>query len=152
MLKRFLATPIRHFVAAQSGKAAVLFGLALVPLAGLVGAACDYTRAATARAEMQAVADETAIMLAQQAQGQGAAAIRQKAEAYFRSHYQRHDVAGLEVAAAYDDADQHMAVTTQGRLNTDFMSLFGVEIMTVQVQAAAVPTAAAVEGKPAPQG
>jgi len=152
MQKNSLATRIRHFATAESGKAVVLFGLALVPLAGLVGAACDYTRAATARAEMQAVADATANMLAQEPAGLSADLVRQKAGDYFRAHYQRRDVAGLEIAAGYDEGGaRHVAVATQGSLDTDFMRLFGVETMTVRAESALVRKTVAAAGDPVPR-
>lgn len=136
MKKISVTAAIRRVWGAEGASARVLFGLAVVPLIGLVGAACDYTNAATARTEMQAVADATARMLAQEPAGLTPAAVRQKADAYFRARYQRQDVADLEIAAAYgDDGARHVSVTTQGRLDTQFMSLFGVETMMIHGEA-----------------
>lgn len=138
MKKISVTAAIGRVWAAEGASARVLFGLAVVPLIGLVGAACDYTRAATARTEMQVVADATARMLAQEPVGLTPLAARQKAESYFRARYQRQDVVDLEIAAAYgSDGVRHASVTTQGRLDTQFMSLFGVETMMIHGEAAA---------------
>lgn len=53
-----------RFVRAKDGNIAVTFGIASVPLFCFVGAAMDYSRAATARTAMQAVLDSTVLMVA----------------------------------------------------------------------------------------
>jgi Flp pilus assembly protein TadG len=53
-----------RFVRAKDGNIAVTFALASVPLFCFVGAAIDYSRAATARTAMQAVLDSTVLMVA----------------------------------------------------------------------------------------
>src|SRR2546423_13981000 len=58
--RMFLAS----LVASDSGNIAVIFGLAVIPVIGLVGAAVDYSRANLVRAEMQNALDSTTLMLA----------------------------------------------------------------------------------------
>src|SRR4030081_2566813 len=47
-----------------AGNLAIIFGLAFIPIIGLVGAAVDYSRANLVRAEMQNALDSTTLMLA----------------------------------------------------------------------------------------
>ena len=57
------------FRRADSGNVAVMFGIAIVPMLGLVGAAVDYARANNARSSMQAALDTAALMLSKDAAG-----------------------------------------------------------------------------------
>jgi Flp pilus assembly protein TadG len=52
------------FCDAQRGNAAIVFALSLIPLIGITGAAIDYTRGNSAKTDMQAALDATALMLA----------------------------------------------------------------------------------------
>jgi Flp pilus assembly protein TadG len=52
---------IRSFRRSTSGNVAMIFGLALIPVLGMVGAGVDYSRAANLRARLQAAADAAAV-------------------------------------------------------------------------------------------
>jgi Flp pilus assembly protein TadG len=58
---------LRRFGQDRSGNVIMLFGLALIPILGLAGAAIDYARATTARAELNAAVDSAALMAARDA-------------------------------------------------------------------------------------
>lgn len=60
-LTRRLSSGARALFHDRRGGVAVIFGLALVPLAGLMGAALDYSRAANARTTAQASVDGAVI-------------------------------------------------------------------------------------------
>ena len=51
----------------RSGNVAVIFGIAAIPVFGLVGAAVDYSRANAARTAMQVALDAAALMVAKEA-------------------------------------------------------------------------------------
>ncbi|MBD3848746.1 VWA domain-containing protein [Bosea sp. SSUT16] len=59
---------IGRFRKDQSGNILMLFGLALVPLMGVVGVAVDYSRASNARQSLNAAIDSAALMAARDAQ------------------------------------------------------------------------------------
>jgi len=61
---RRVARAASRFIRAKDGNIAVTFGIASVPLFCFVGAAIDYSRAATARTAMQAALDSTVLMVA----------------------------------------------------------------------------------------
>lgn len=125
--------------AAEGGHAVALFGLALVPLVGLVGAASDYNRAMVARTEMQAAADATVLMMARESAELTAGQLQQKAAGYFREHYRRADVAIVELTAICgNDGASHIDIAAQGALDTDFMGVVGIDAMTVHAKSSAV--------------
>ena len=51
----------------RRGNVAITFGLCLIPIAGMVGAAVDYSRANSVKAAMQAALDASALMLSKDA-------------------------------------------------------------------------------------
>jgi Flp pilus assembly protein TadG len=61
-MRHFLST-LGRFFADPRGNIAILFGLAVIPLIGVMGVALDYSQANAARAELQAAIDNTALML-----------------------------------------------------------------------------------------
>src|SRR4051794_27668856 len=62
-LTRQLRVLAKRFARADKGNVATMFAIAVLPLMGLVGAAVDYSRVASARSTMQAALDSTALML-----------------------------------------------------------------------------------------
>ncbi len=56
-----LAFLCRRFAADRTGAIAVVFALTLVPMLMAVGAAVDYSRAASLRSDLQAAADAAAL-------------------------------------------------------------------------------------------
>lgn len=55
---------INRLIADRRGATTILFGLILVPIVGFAGAAVDYSRANSAKAQLQRAADATALLLA----------------------------------------------------------------------------------------
>ncbi len=58
----------KRFGADQRGNIAMMFGLALVPLLGVMGVAIDYSRASNARQALNSAIDSAALMAARDAQ------------------------------------------------------------------------------------
>jgi len=80
---------------------APLLGLCIIPLVGAVGAAVDYSRAASVHTSMQMALDSTALMLSKQAQGLDGAALGSKATAYFNALFQRPEVSGVQITQEF---------------------------------------------------
>ncbi|KQK29168.1 hypothetical protein ARD30_19165 [Bosea thiooxidans] len=64
----FLQEMMRRFRRDQRGNVALLFGLTLVPMMGVVGVAVDYSRASNARQALSSAIDAAALMAARDAQ------------------------------------------------------------------------------------
>jgi len=122
----------------EGGNTLMLFGLSIIPVFGLAGAASDYSRAATARTEMQTAVDSTALMVAKEAQGLTAAQVTSKANTYFSGLYKRSDVSGLTIAASYTVSQgSTVTVTTSGSMQTYFMGILGQNTMTIHTSGTA---------------
>lgn len=69
LLARFdaLRRRLHAFRSDRRGNVLIMFGFALVPMIGLVGAAVDYSRASTARQMLNAAVDSAALMAARDA-------------------------------------------------------------------------------------
>ncbi|MEA1831187.1 pilus assembly protein [Methylobacterium durans] len=80
--------PLRHprFRTDQRGNIAIMFGLSLLPVLALSGAAIDYSQATTLRARLQAATDATALRLCQLPRTTSAADIKTKALAWMKSY------------------------------------------------------------------
>jgi Flp pilus assembly protein TadG len=66
-----------------------MLALAALPLFGFVGAAVDFSRAASARTAMQSALDATALMLSKDAPDLNAGDLDQKANDYFKAMFIR---------------------------------------------------------------
>lgn len=88
---------MRAFRSDKSGNVAIIFGLSLIPLFGLVGLAVDYNRAAGARTSLQAAVDATALMLSREATGLSADVLQRRATQYFTANFNRPDTRNLAV-------------------------------------------------------
>src|ERR1700719_1223152 len=65
-LMRRLLSCFRRLWSDRSGNIAIIFGLAIVPVMGAIGAAVDYSVANASRTAMQAALDNTALSLSKQ--------------------------------------------------------------------------------------
>ena len=86
-----------RFLRNRDAGVAPMMALAALPLFGFVGAAIDYSRAASVRTAMQAALDASALMLSKDAQTLTAATLAQKASDDFKAMFNRpeaYNVAG----------------------------------------------------------
>jgi Flp pilus assembly protein TadG len=129
-----IASQIRHavsrFPAANQGNIAVLFGVALLPILGFMGAAIDYTRVNSARSSMQAALDSTALMLAKDlSDGKiTVGEISGKATAYFNALYTNKDARSVAINATYTASSSQgstIQVNGSGAVITEFMKVAG---------------------------
>jgi len=113
----------------RQGSIAPLFGLAIIPLIAGVGAAVDYTRASAARTAFQSSLDSAALMLAKTAVVTPSDdALSAAATAYVNAMFHRTDTTNISVHAHYaTDGGSKVTVTGSATVNTDFMSIFGVD-------------------------
>ena len=122
----------RELRKATAGNVAVTFALTLIPVAGCVGAAVDYSRANSAKVAMQAAADATALMLSKTAATVTSAQLQTSATNYFKALFNRSEVTGLTVTPTYTaTGGSHITLKATGSLKADFMGLFGITNMSV---------------------
>ena len=123
LLDRFLGQ-WQAFRIAKSGNVAITFGLALIPVFGLVGAALDYSRANSARSAMQAALDSTALMLSKEP-GLTEAQMTQKGNDYFRAMYNRPDALNVQIASQYNPTSSSLTLSGSAVVDTTVARVLG---------------------------
>src|SRR5262245_53775582 len=117
----------RAFRQETSGATAFTFGLALIPVFGLVGAAVDYSRANSTRTQLQAALDSTALMLSKEAPSLTQAQVTQKANDYFNVAFTRPDALGKQLTVTYDPTGTSLTLAGTAFLNSTIARGIGVQ-------------------------
>ncbi len=119
---------LKRFRRDEGGNIAVLFGIAILPILGFVGAAVDYARVNNARTAMQTALDTAALMISKDTTGLTAAQINQKANDYFTALYKHPEALNVVITATYTKSTSEgskVVLTGSGTMNTDFMKVVG---------------------------
>ena len=112
----------------RDGGVAPMLALAAIPIMGFVGAAIDFSRAASVRTAMQTALDATALMLSKEAQGMAAADLQQKASNYFKANFTRpeaHDVQVTQMMSSPQEGNFTLKITGSGSIDPVFTKLLG---------------------------
>lgn len=117
----------RAFARDRHGGAAPMLALAALPLFGFVGAAVDFSRAASARTAMQAALDAAALLMVKAAQNADPAQLQSNASNYFNANFQNAEVANIQTAvqASSTSGGYLVNMTATGSINTRFMGIMG---------------------------
>jgi uncharacterized protein YegL len=105
-----------------------IFGMAIVPIAGMIGAAVDYSRANAARSAMQSALDSTALMLSKDAQNLDPALIEPTAQSYFAANFKHQAMSSYNVTAKFTTpapGSFALEVKASSTLQTVFAQLIG---------------------------
>jgi Flp pilus assembly protein TadG len=133
-----LAGVLRRFASASTGNAAMTFGLAVVPVVGLVGSAVDYSRMNSVKAAMQTAVDATALLLSKQAALSSNATLQSNALAYFKANFARPEVTNVTASATYaGGGSSNLVVNASVTVPTAFMQMFGHDSVTVSASSTA---------------
>src|SRR5262245_30214770 len=93
--------PFIRFLHDRAGGAAPLLGICVIPLATAMGAAIDYSRAASVRTSMQMALDSAALMLSKEAQNLNTSQLGTKATAYFNALFNRPEVSSVVITQEF---------------------------------------------------
>jgi Flp pilus assembly protein TadG len=119
------------FSCCRRGNISVVLALAMVPLALIVGAAIDYTRAAGVRVAMQDALDAATLAATKDAAGQSAAELQTSVNEKFTAMLNRPDLDGVQVTSQF--VNGALSTTAAGSIATSFMALGGVMNLDVGV-------------------
>jgi Flp pilus assembly protein TadG len=117
-----------RFLGNREGGVAPMLALAALPLFGFVGAAVDFSRAASVRTAMQASLDASALMLSKDAQDLSTGDLAQKANDYFKSMFIRPEANNVQVTPQFSSPQEgsfSLKLTASGNINTKFTKLLG---------------------------
>ena len=133
-----LSRTLQAFGQGSGGNTAIAFGLALLPVMGLTGAAVDYSRTNAVKAGMQTALDSTALMLAKEAAVDNDGQLQANAQKYFKAIFIRPDVNNISASALYTSGTQsQLKVNASASVPTAFMKIFGYNSITVSSSATA---------------
>lgn len=124
----------RAFAGNSHGGAAPMLALAALPLFGFVGAAVDFSRAASARTAMQAALDASALMLSKDAQSTTTANLAQKADDYFKTLFTRPEASNVQVSTAFAEPQQgtfSLTLTASAQVDTMFSKMLGQSVINL---------------------
>jgi Flp pilus assembly protein TadG len=116
----------------RQGSIAPLFGLAIIPLIGGVGAAVDYTRASAARTALQSSLDSAALMLSKTAPLQTTSELQTEATSYVKAMFTSDTAKNVTVSAAYSTTNgSQIVLTSNATVQTSFMSVLGIDAINI---------------------
>src|SRR5581483_11073969 len=116
------------------GGVAPFMAIAAVPLAGMAGAAVDYTRANTVKAAMQASLDSAGLMLSKDGSQLSAAELTQKTQTYFTALFQRPEAQNLQLTQTISSPQQgsfQLDLTASATVTTTFAAMMGINQINV---------------------
>jgi Flp pilus assembly protein TadG len=117
-----------HFLGNRDASVAPMLALAALPLFGFVGAAVDYSRAASVRSSMQAALDATALMLSKEAQSLSTGDLAQKANTTFNAIFDRPEANNVQITSLFASPQQSsfsLTVSASSSINTVFTKVLG---------------------------
>jgi Flp pilus assembly protein TadG len=123
-----LAGLLSRFLGNRDGSVAPMLALAALPLFGFVGAAVDFSRAASARAAMQSALDASALMLSKEAQTIAPADLAAQAAGSFKALFNRPEVYDVQVVPQFGqpaEGNFSLKMTGSGKVDTLFARLLG---------------------------
>lgn len=127
----------KSFVSDQRGVVAIIFGIAAIPILGMVGASLDYSRAANVKTQLQDALDGAILTVAHERQlsdAQMEAAVRAQIEAMVGG---AHSASGLTLNISRNP-DEHTLVDISATMNVDttLLEIMGIKTIPVGAQAA----------------
>lgn len=132
ILSRLLQS-LRDFKAAQRGNVALSFGLAIIPIVGIVGAAIDFGQANSVKADLQTALDSTALMLAKKAAtGTKGPQLQTDAVNIFTTLFNRPEAKNIQVTATYStNGGSSVLVNGSASLPSNLINLIGFRDLTI---------------------
>ncbi len=121
---------LRQFRSASGANVTIMFALSLVPVAGAVGAAVDYSQGSSLRAAMQAAADAASLGTIKTASTLTPAQLQSTAAGMFNASFNRPPVVPA-VTATYDAASNIVTVSASATFKPNLMSMVGITQMSM---------------------
>jgi Flp pilus assembly protein TadG/uncharacterized protein YegL len=126
----------RTFRHAKRGNTILTFALSLLPMAGMVGAAVDYSRGNSAKAAMQMAIDATGLTLSKDASTMLQQALNTKAQALFATLVNRPEITNIVVTPVLSNPSEGtflLQISATGQVATTFTKVLGKEHLDLSV-------------------
>ena len=132
-----VARNARAFVSSRRGNVAMIYALALIPLAGAAGAGLDYARAVVVRANMEEAIDSAALAIVSTT-GLTNAQMTTLAQQYFNANYKTDASYGTPGPVAVTPGTQNLTISVTDNMPTTLVSVIGINTMPVQASTVVV--------------
>jgi Flp pilus assembly protein TadG len=126
-----LREKLKAFGASRNGNVALIFGLALIPVFGIAGAAVDYSRANSAKSSMQGALDATALQLSKNAAGLTAAQLQQSATGIFTAQFNRPGMQNVAVTATFNSTTSTVTVSASAAVPSTILGIMGINQLDI---------------------
>jgi Flp pilus assembly protein TadG len=126
---------LKRFLKGNAGNVATMFAFSIIPIAGMIGLALDYSRGANAKEQLQTAAD-TAAISANREMNMPAAQKIELARKVFNEQIANLDWVRIDqsnIKISYDDAGT-IDFEVIGEIDTSFMAVLGQSTLAVAVQ------------------
>ncbi|WP_175525484.1 pilus assembly protein [Bosea sp. OK403] len=121
-----------RFAQDRSGNVMLLFGLAMIPVLGLAGAAVDYSRATTMRTMLNAAIDSAALMAARDAAKLSDAQLRERVDGWIRASLHGDAANGFSSATVtIDRTGRTINISAKASLTASLTQLIGQNAIQV---------------------
>ena len=128
---------VKRFRTDERGGVAIMFGLAVIPLVGLVGAAIDYSRASIEKTRMQKAVDGTALTLSTRAAGLSDRQLTAEGQRIFRTMFAAAPQ-GTHKPVEIARVAEQIKVGVAGTLPTTLLRVVGIETIDVSAHSEVV--------------
>lgn len=127
---------LKRFKSDQGGATAVIFGLAFLPLMGVVGGTVDYSRAALEQTKLQRAVDATVLALAREPRTATQKELESKASQVLAATYVTPKGVALEPIKV-ERQGETVTLSRSAKVPNAFMQIFGIPETPVGAKAAA---------------
>jgi Flp pilus assembly protein TadG len=129
-----MAMFFKRFLSDRRANILPIFGLSMIPLMGLIGAAVDYSRANSVKAALQAALDSTALAMSAKAPTLGKDPLREEAQKYFDALFIKYNTTKVPLTVDYTTTNgPQITVSGETSVSTMFMRIPGFGINSVIV-------------------
>jgi putative Flp pilus-assembly TadE/G-like protein len=131
---------IGRFIKDNNAGVAPMLALAALPLFASVGAAIDYSRAASARTAMQSALDASVLLIVKDAKNADVTVLTANADNYFKANFQNAEVGELKTSVTTSSTSQGYSakVSASGAVKTMFMGIMGFATIPIKAQSEAI--------------
>jgi Flp pilus assembly protein TadG len=127
-----MRTSVRRFSRDERGNVLMMFGLAAIPLMGIVGASVDYGLALNRQTDLQVALDQATLIVARNPPAGDAEILNAKVKDLMTPQLAANGVGPTEWRLLQaTDVNNRVTIRAESTLDTKFMSLIKVSTMTV---------------------
>ena len=126
------ASIIKRFTISRRGVVAVIFALAAVPIIMAIGGALDYGNAHILKSRLAEALDKAALAVGATSLSDKKA-IEQTLDAYFKANFDDQGI-GRKLSITTNISESTISLSATGQVDTAFLSIIGVNELTVKVE------------------